>query len=83
MSVRTRMIRRMRKEIMKLGTITKVEVLNRDDEGNKYPKNEWGYCVEAKVNGCTIASPDNSWYGAYQGALEAARWASEQEEYKK
>lgn len=52
MSVRTRIIRRNRKEIMKLGKITRVEVLNKDDDGSiLYPKNRLGYCVELEVNG--------------------------------
>ena len=66
---------------MKLGTITKIKVLNRDDDGNLYPKKEWGYCVETKVNGHSIVSPDNTWYGAYQGAYEAAKWAASVEPF--
>ena len=78
MSVRTRMIRRMRKNIMRLGKITKIETLNRDDDGHLYPKREWEYSVKATVNGYRICSPNDNWYGAYQGCLECARWCSEQ-----
>lgn len=82
MSVRTRIIRRNRKEIMKLGKITRVEVLNKDDDGSiLYPKNRWGYCVELEVNGHRITAPNDNWYMAWKGALDAARWASEQPQF--
>ena len=66
----------MRKEIMKLGKITKVEVLNKDDDGKKYPnKKDWGYCIEATVNGYHICCPDRSWYEAWKAMLDCARWS--------
>ena len=68
---------------MRFGKITREEILNRDDDGKLLPKKEWGYCVEAIVNGYQITAPDDSWYGAYQGCLEAAKWAAEQEPFGK
>lgn len=72
---RKSIMRRNRKEIMKLGKIIETEVLKRDDDGMVYPKKEWGYCIRAEVNGWKISAPDRNWYGAYQGCLEAARCA--------
>ena len=77
--MRKQMIRKFRKNIMKLGKITKVEVLNRDDDGNKYPKKEWGYFVEAIVNGWKICSPDRNWYESYKACADMARYAMEYE----
>lgn len=81
--MKRRLIRRMRKMIMKLGTITRVEVIDKDIDGNKLPKNQRGYVVEALVNGYKICAPDDSWYMAWKGCLEAAIWASEQEPYNR
>ena len=78
---RKRKIRHLRKNIMKLGKITRIEVLKEDD-GIIWPKKDWGYCVECVVNGYKITAPDDSWYQAYKGAYEAASWASEQEPFK-
>lgn len=75
---RKRKIRQMRKNLMRLGTIIREEVLNKDDNGNLYPKKEWGYCVEAVVNGWTVTAPDDSWYEAYKGCLWASKWAAQQ-----
>lgn len=70
---RKRKIRQMRKEIMRLGKITSIEVLKEPG----LPKKKWGYCVRAEVCGNRISAPDDSWYEAYKGCLEAARWAAE------
>jgi len=64
---------------MRLGMITREEILSRDDDGKKYPKKDRGYAVFAIVNGQKIFSYDDSWYGAYQGCLEAAKWAAKEE----
>lgn len=72
--MRKRIMRRVRKNIMQLGTIVREEVLNKDEEGNIEPdKRKYGYCVEAVVNGWHICAPDDSWYMAYKGCLEAAK----------
>ena len=78
--MRKRIMRRVRKNIMRLGTITREEILNKDDDGNIEPdKKKWGYCVEAIVNGWKITAPDDSWYEAYKGCLEAAKATMEME----
>ncbi len=74
---RKSIMRRNRKEIMRLGRIIETEVLKRDEDGKICPKEEWGYCVRAEVNGWRISSPDRNWYEAYVGCLEAARCAAE------
>ena len=79
--MRKRIARRIRKNIMRLGKITREEVLNRDDDGKLYPKKECGYCVEATVNGYKLSAPDDSWYEAYKGCYFMAKWASEQEPF--
>ena len=79
--MRKRIIRRIRKNIMRLGKITREEVLCRDDSESLLPKKEWGYTVHATVNGYRICAPDDSWLGAYRGCYEAAKWASEQEPF--
>ena len=66
-------IRQMRKEIMRLGKITSIEVLKEPG----LPKKKWGYCVRAEVCGNSISAADDSWYEAYKGCLEVARWAAE------
>lgn len=77
--MRKRIIRRLRKNLMRMGKIIKEEVLNKDDDGSIISdKKEWGYCVEAKVNGWHISAPDVSWYGAYKGAYWGAKWAMKQ-----
>lgn len=75
---RKRKIRQIRKNIMRLGKITRAEVLNKDDDGKLYPKKEWGYCVGALVNGYTITAYDDSWYEAYKGCLWCAELAAKQ-----
>lgn len=79
--MRKRIIRRIRKNIMRLGKITCEEVLCRDDSETMLPKKEWGYCVRAIVNGYRISAPDDSWYEAYKGCYFAAKWASEQKPF--
>ena len=71
--------KQIRKSILKMGTIIREEILNKDDDGTVIPnKKEWGYSVEAIVNGWRITAPDDCWYQAYKGCLEAAKWAMEQ-----
>jgi len=77
--MRKRIIRRMRKEIMRLGTIISVEALKRDDDGTLCPKKDRGAYVEAIVNGWRICSADNNWYMAYKGCLEAAKMCAKKE----
>ena len=72
--IRQRMIRRMRKNLMRLGTIVREEVSHPPGT----PRKDRAWTVEAVVNGYSICSPDTSPYGAYQGALLAAKWAMEQ-----
>ena len=79
--MRKRIARRIRKNIMRLGKIIEERVLNRDEDGKLCPKKEWGYTVHAIVNGYKIYAPDDSWYQAYKGCYEAAKWASEQESF--
>ena len=77
--MRKRLIRQLRKNIMRLGTITREEILNKDDDGSIIPdKKEWGYCIECEVNGWHINAADDSWYEAYKGAYWCAKWAMEQ-----
>lgn len=76
---RKRRAQQLRKNIMKLGTIVQEEILNKDDDGTIWPdKRDWGYCVRAVVNGWHISAPDDCWYEAYKGCLEAAKWAMDQ-----
>lgn len=77
--MRKRIIRRLRKNLMRLGTITREEILNKEDDGSiVLDKKEWGYCVECEVNGWHISAPDDSWYEAYKGAYWCAKWAMKQ-----
>ena len=71
---RKRKIRQMRKESMRIGTIESSEVLKESG----MPKKKWGYVVHALVNGEHISAVDDSWYEAYIGCLECARWLSTQ-----
>lgn len=81
---RKRKIRHMRKNIMRIGKIIHEEKLNKDDEGKIiYPKKQWGYGIDILVNGHTICCGSDSKYGAYKGALFAAKWAMEQEPFMK
>ena len=61
-----------RKTLMRIGDIIREEALNRDDDGKLYPKKDRGYCIEIVVNGWRICSYDDSRFGAFQGAVEAA-----------
>ena len=79
---RGRKTKQMRRALLQMGTITRAEVIKRDEDGKIAPKKDWAYCVEATVNGYPIGSCDDSWYGAYQGALSCAEWAIEQPEFQ-
>ena len=79
---RGRKTRLMRRALLQLGTITRTYVVKRDDDGKVVPKRERAYCVEATVNGYPVGSCDDSWYGAYQGALSCAECVAELPEYK-
>ena len=74
--MRKRMMRRIRKNIMKLGKITSVHSYTRDEEGNKLPKNQRGYSVHAFVNGWNISAPDHTLYESYKGCLLCAKLAA-------
>lgn len=78
---RGRKTKQMRRALLQLGEITRAVVIKRDEDGKIAPKKDWAYCVEATVNGYPIGSCDDSWYGAYQGALSCAEWAIEQPAY--
>ena len=54
------------------------KVLNKDDDGTILPRKEWGYCVNAVINGYRISSPDDSWYLAWQGMNACVKWAISQ-----
>lgn len=73
--MRKRMMRRIRKNLMKLGKITSVIAYAKDEKGNKLPKNERGYSVNALVNGWSISAPDDSLYESYKGCLYCAKLA--------
>ena len=77
MSVRTRMLRKWRKNMLRLGDSLKiVEILNKRDDGTIEPdKFQWGYHIKAVVNGWTIDSFGNNWYEVFQGADSCRRWA--------
>jgi len=79
---RGRKTKLMRRALMQMGKITRTAVIKRDEAGNVVPKKERCYIVEATVNGYPIGSCDDSWYGAYQGALSCAECAAELPEYK-
>ena len=84
MALKPRLIRRWRKEILRCGTITRTEILNKDEDGAVYPdRREWGYVVECNVNGYSIGSYGQNWYEAWQGAAYSARWAVEQPPFTK
>ena len=80
MSVRTNKLRKMRKNVMRMATRIEEVVLNRDDDGTLWPKKDRGVSVHAIVNGWSIAAPDKTWYEAYKGCLECAKWAMTQPE---
>ena len=61
-----------RKMLMRIAKITRVEVLNRDDDGILYPKKEWGYTVNFELCGKVGLCPDSNWYNAYKTAYETA-----------
>ena len=83
MSVRTRMIRKWRKNILRNATDVKVEVLNHDDDGIVWPKEEWGYAVDFKVNGYHCSCPDDSWYLTWQSANDLLNWCMTQPPFEK
>ena len=80
MALKLRLIRRWRKEIRKLGKITRTEILNKDDDDTTIlsDKREWGYVVDCTINGYTISSYGQNWYEAWRGAVYSARWAVKQ-----
>ena len=79
MAIKPRLIRRWKKECGKLGTITRVEILNKDENGNIDPdRSQWGNVVELTVNGHRISAYGSNWYDAWQGAAYCARWAAEE-----
>ena len=83
MALKPRLIRRWQKEIRKLGTINGTEVLNKNEDGTIDPdKRNWGYAVYCTVNGHRISSYDDSWYGAWQGAVYSARTVMTMPEFK-
>ncbi len=62
-----------RKEIMRLGVITFEGWLTRDDDGNRWPRKDWGYSIHANINGFRIITPDCNPFEAYKSCLETAR----------
>ena len=68
MSVRTKMIRKWRKNVLRNGENVKARILNTDDDGTIWPKEEWGYCINFNCNGYHCSCPDDSWYSAWQAA---------------
>lgn len=82
MSVRTRVIRKRRKEILRHCTDFKEEALNRDDDGMLFPKKDRGYCVEFKVNGFGCSCPDRNRFEAMYAAVDCARWLAKKDVVK-
>lgn len=74
MSVRTRMIRKWRKNVLRNATSIKVEVINTDDDGNIWPKKEWGYAVDFTANGYRCSCADDNWYFAWQAANDMVNY---------
>jgi hypothetical protein len=69
MSVRTKMIRKWRKNVLRNVTGAKVKVWNRDeDNGRLLPKSERGYSVDFVCNGHKCTCIDDSWYFLWQSA---------------
>ena len=75
--------RKRRKELMKLGRITREKSLSRDDDGTKLPKEHRCYCVEVLINGWHLCTPENNKFNAFKYALEFGRWQAEQPPYVK
>lgn len=78
MALKKKMIRKWRKNVYRHATKVTEKVLNKDDDGTILPRKEWGYCVNAVINGYRISSPDDSWYLAWQGMNACAKWAISQ-----
>lgn len=76
--MRKRMIRKFRKNVMRLGTIHKVEVYKTDEDGKLLPKKHWSYCIDYESNGKYICSIGHSLYSVWQGADKAVKWANEE-----
>lgn len=75
MSIRTRMLRKWRKNVFRYCTNVEEEILNKDwDDVTILPKDQWGYCVRFDFNGHHVSCPDDSWYGVYQGANGCINW---------
>ena len=74
MSVRTRMIRKWRKNVLRNARDIKVEVLKSDDDGTIWPKEDWGYAVDFRCNGYHCSCPDDSWYLTWQSANDLLQW---------
>lgn len=74
MSVRTRMIRKWRKNVLRNATSVKVKIINTDDNGNIWPKKEWGYVVDFTANGYRCSCPDDNWYLTWQAANDIIKW---------
>ena len=72
--MRKRMIRKFRKNVMRSGTIKKVEAYKTDDDGNLLPKKYWSYCIEFECNNSFVCSFGYNWYDVWQGASKATKW---------
>ena len=83
MSVRTRMLRKWRKNILRLGKDNvRIEILNKRDDGTIDPdRSQWGYFVEFKANGHHCDCFGNNWYEAFQGADYCRRWVESREPF--
>ena len=74
MSIRTRVTRKRRKNILRVADKVDEELLNRDDDGNLWPKEEWGYSVRFTAFGHNVCCPDRNRFDAWQGANECLKW---------
>ena len=72
---RMSVLRKRRKELYKLADNVKEYALKEDLDGGILPRREWGWCVEAEVNGYRVCSPDSNQFEAVQAALDTVKWA--------
>ena len=75
-------IREMRKSIMRVGKVTRTELLNRDNDGKLYPKKQQGYAIEVEINGYKICAYGNNEYDAWKGAMACKEVALERPHFE-
>lgn len=67
------MIRRMRKNVMRAGTVESEHWISHDDWGRKYTKRDRGYIINAVINGYKVRSVDRNPYDAWKGCVECMK----------